>query len=341
MPLSDLKVVEFGGLGPVAPPSDILCRGKNSAAMNPKILSGKAALTKLVASADILIDPFRPGVMERLGLGPENGQFPEDRSVQGYGGCDFSLFIQAGLLMSLRHDINFLALSQEVILPGSLDKPSFPMKLLGDFAGGGLACTLGILLALIECGKSGSGQVVDADMVRFRHAISLLIPSVGPTFAGSERQVPADDSDDSEHERHARIPTSRRRRAILQYIRLQRRSMDVGRMSRAGVFEVFLEGFVKAVPAGFNFDGWTPTLDVHSDRGEWPKLREYLTRAFATRERDYWAGVFYVLTTEEAAALDSSILHSQCPIRESSLCDLKIPESSVSIAFPCALGSIH
>ncbi|KAF7372054.1 Acyl-CoA dehydrogenase [Mycena venus] len=92
MPLLGLKVIEFGGLGPgpfvglifgrhgasvvrigrpVAPSSDILCRGKKSAAINPKIPGGKVALSKLVASADILIDPFRPGVMERLGLGPE------------------------------------------------------------------------------------------------------------------------------------------------------------------------------------------------------------------------------------------------------------------------------
>ncbi|KAF7363163.1 Acyl-CoA dehydrogenase [Mycena venus] len=326
MPLSGLKVIEFGGLGPgpfvgliladngasvvridrpVAPSSDILCRGKKSAAINPKIPSGKAALTNLVASADILIDPFRPGVMERLGLGPEvflgDGTSPGLNQKLIY--ARMVGFPRTGPYKDMAgHDINFLALSGVLsILPGSPDKPSFPMNLLGDFAGGGLACTLGILLALIERGKSGSGQVVDADMVsgtRYLSSFPLLgLLSRSPNMSGARGSRLLDGG------------------APFYNIYTCKDGlwMSVGCLEPE-FFKVFLEGFVKAVPAGFNFDGWTPTLDVHSDRDEWPKLREYLTRGFATRERDYWAGVFHetdacalpVLTTEEAAALDSS-----------------------------------
>lgn len=68
--------------------------------------------------------------------------------------------------------------------------------------------------------------------------------------------------------------------------------MSVGCLEPA-FFKTFLDLFVKAVPSGFSLDGWTPTIDVQFDRDQWPKLKEYLARGFATRERDYWADVFH------------------------------------------------
>ncbi|KAJ7494659.1 CoA-transferase family III domain-containing protein [Mycena galericulata] len=326
MALSGLKVIEFAGLAPgpfagliladngasviridrpSAPSADILCRGKKSAAINPKVPSGKAALTRLIASADILIDPFRPGVMERLGLGPEvflgNGVSPGLNNKLIY--ARMVGFPRTGPLKDMAgHDINYLAVSGVLsLLPGP-DKPSFPINLLADFAGGGLTCALGILLALIERGKSGRGQVVNADMVSGTRYLSsfpllgLLSPSSG-MFVGTRGSRLLDGGSPFYN----------------VYTCKDGLWMSVGCLEPA-FFQVFLEGFVKAVPPGFTLDGWTPTLDVQFDRDKWPQLKEYLTQGFALRERNYWANVFHgtdacalpVLTTEEAAALDSS-----------------------------------
>ncbi|KAJ7127061.1 CoA-transferase family III [Mycena epipterygia] len=325
MALSGLKVIEFAGLAPgpfagliladngasviridrpSAPSSDILCRGKKSAAINPKITSGKAALTRLVASADILIDPFRAGVMERLGLGPEvflgNDRSPGLNKKLIY--ARMVGFPRTGPHKDMAgHDINYLALSGVLsMLPGTADKPSFPLNLLADFAGGGLTCALGILLALIERGKSGRGQVVDADMVSGTRYLSSfpLLGVLAPSSAmfGGTRGSRLLDGGAPFYD---------------IYTCQDGRWMSVGCLEPA-FFKTFLERFVKAVPPGFG--GWTPTLDVQFDREEWPKLKDYLTKGFATQGRDYWASVFHgsdacaipVLTPEEAAALDPS-----------------------------------
>ncbi|KAJ7707785.1 CoA-transferase family III domain-containing protein [Mycena rosella] len=327
MALSGLKVIEFAGLAPgpfagliladngasviridrpSAPSSDILCRRKRSAAINPKIPSGKVALIQLVSSADILIDPFRPGVMERLGLGPEvflgNSNSPGLNPKLIY--ARMVGFPRTGPHKDMAgHDINYLALSGVLsMLPGTADKPCFPLNLLADFGGGGLTCALGILLALIERGSSGRGQVVDADMVsgtRYLSSFPLLgiLAPASPMFGGAR----------GSHLLDGGAPF------YDIYTCQDGRWMSVGCLEPT-FFKAFIEAFVKAVPHGFTLDGWTPTVDVQFDRNEWPKLKEYLTKGFATRRRDYWASVFHgtdactlpVLTPEEAAALDSS-----------------------------------
>ncbi|KAJ7170603.1 CoA-transferase family III domain-containing protein [Mycena crocata] len=326
MALSGLKAVEFAGLAPgpftgliladngasviridrpSAPSSDILCRGKRSAAINPKIPSGKAALIQMVASADILIDPFRPGVMERLGLGPEvflgDGKSPGLNEKLVY--ARMVGFPRTGPHKDMAgHDINYLALSGVLsMLPGTADKPSFPLNILADFAGGGLTCALGILLALIERGKSGRGQVVDADMVsgtRYLASFPLLgLLAGGAMFSGPRGSRLLDGG----------APFYN------IYTCADGGWMSVGCLEPA-FFKVFLELFMKAAPAEFSLDGWIPTVDVQFDQDEWPKLKAYLTKGFATQGRDYWAQVFHesdacalpLLTTEEAAALDAS-----------------------------------
>ncbi|KAJ7158825.1 CoA-transferase family III domain-containing protein [Mycena filopes] len=334
MALSGLKVIEFAGLAPgpfagliladngasviridrpSASSSDILCRGKKSAAINPKVPSGKAALIRLITTADILIDPFRPGVMERLGLGPEvflgNANSPGLNEKLIY--ARMIGFPRTGPHKDMAgHDINYLALSGVLsMLPGTAEKPSFPINLLADFAGGGLTCAMGILLALVERGKSGRGQVVDTDMVsgtRYLSSFPLLgqlVPS-SAMFGGARGSRLLDGG----------APFYN------VYVCRDGGWMSVGCLEPA-FFKAFLEGFLKAVPPGFSLDGWTPTLDVQFDRDEWPQLKEYLTQGFATQGRDYWARVFHgtdacalpVLTTDEAAALDASSSHFPVP----------------------------
>ncbi|KAJ6531719.1 CoA-transferase family III domain-containing protein [Mycena capillaripes] len=347
MALSGLKVIEFAGLAPgpfagliladngasviridrpSAFSSDILCRGKKSIAINPKIPSGKAALLQLVASADILIDPFRPGVMERLGLGPEvflgNGITPGLNEKLIY--ARMIGFPRAGPHKDMAgHDINYLALSGVLsMLPGTVEKPSFPINLLADFAGGGLTCAMGILLALIERGKSGRGQVVDTDMVSGTRYLSSF-PLLGQLLPSSSMYGGT---------RGSRLLDGGAPFYNV-YTCQDGQWMSVGCLEPA-FFKAFIEGFVKAVPPGFSLDGWTPTPDMQFNQDEWPKLHEYLTRGFATRERDYWAEIFHgtdacavpVLTTEEAAALDLS--SSPFPVPHPRIVDQKseLPE---------------
>lgn len=191
MALAGLRVVEFAGLAPapfagliladngasvarIDKPSsvsqDVLCRGKRSIAINLKIPSGLETVKKLLSNADVVIEPFRPGVMEKLGLGPRvfhgNGKHKGLNEKLIY--ARMSGFPRSGRHKAMAgHDVNYVALSGVLsILPGH-GKPNFPLNILADLAGGGLLCALLILLALIEREKIGRGQVVNADMVWF------------------------------------------------------------------------------------------------------------------------------------------------------------------------------
>ncbi|GLB40177.1 putative coA-transferase family III [Lyophyllum shimeji] len=333
MSLSGLRVVEFAGLAPgpfagliladngasvirVDKPgsvsTDVLCRGKRSVAINPKIPSGREALKKLISSADILIDPFRPGVMERLGLGPE--VFLGNGAQQGLNRrliyARIVGFPRTGPQKDMAgHDINYIALSGALAMLPGFDKPAFPLNLLADFAGGGLICALGILLALIQRGKTGRGQVVNADMVSGAQYVAAfplihsLIP-VSPLF-GNERGKNVLDGGAPYYD---------------VYICKDGRYMSIGCLEPQ-FFKVFIETFLDALPKGFDpLHGWRPTPQTQTDRGEWPKLRTFLTDGFKTDTRDYWATVFQgtdacalpVLTPTEAQS--STIPGSPFPL---------------------------
>ncbi|KAJ8926216.1 hypothetical protein NQ314_021425 [Rhamnusium bicolor] len=143
--------------------------GKKSLALNLKNPKGVNILKSLCKNSDVLIEPFRKGVMEKLGLGPEILLKDNHRLIYarltGYGqnGC-FSN--NAG------HDINYVAMSGLLSLLGRHgENPVPPVNLIADFGGGGLMCTLGILLALFERNSSGLGQVVDNSMT---HGLAYL-----------------------------------------------------------------------------------------------------------------------------------------------------------------------
>jgi alpha-methylacyl-CoA racemase len=146
-------------------PNDTLARGKRSVALDLKCPDGREALARLAEQADVLIEPFRPGKMEALGLGPDSLCARCPRLVYarmtGFGqGGDAHVGRLAG------HDINYLALSGVLsALRERGRRPVPPGNVLGDFAGGGMLCALGVCLALLERERSGRGQVVDAAMV--------------------------------------------------------------------------------------------------------------------------------------------------------------------------------
>ncbi|MEV4265282.1 CaiB/BaiF CoA-transferase family protein [Kribbella sp. NPDC049584] len=206
-PLEGVKVVELAGIGPapfacmmlaelgadvlridrpggnvsMGPPElDLLNRGRRSAVLDLKQPAAVDVVRRLVAQADVLIEGFRPGVAERLGLGPEECHAINPRLVYGRmtgWGQDGPLAQTAG------HDIDYLGLSGALHLIGRAGgPPQVPANLLGDFAGGSLYLVIGVLAAL----HSGEGQVVDAAIVDgSAHLTTMLL---GALAAGSWRQ---------------------------------------------------------------------------------------------------------------------------------------------------------
>lgn len=203
-PLEGIRVVEIDGIGPcpfagmlladlgaevirVGRPEpshlqaafDLLSRGKKSVVLDLKSPEGTDALLEIVKSADALIEGFRPGVMERLGAGPDVCLEVNPRLVYGRmtgWGQDGPLAQSAG------HDINYIALAGALHAIGRKgERPTVPINLVGDFGGGGLLLAFGVLAALLETGKSGKGQVVDAAMV---DGVAALMASV---YAGMQQ----------------------------------------------------------------------------------------------------------------------------------------------------------
>lgn len=142
---------------------DLLNRSKQSVGLDLKSEAGHAALLRLIAQADALIDPFRPGVMERLGLGPAPCQALNARLVYGR----ITGWGQSGpLAQAAGHDLNYIALAGALDSIGAAGGPPvIPLNVVGDFGGGALYLALGLLAAILEARQSGQGQVVDAAMV--------------------------------------------------------------------------------------------------------------------------------------------------------------------------------
>jgi alpha-methylacyl-CoA racemase len=189
-PLAGLKVVELAGLAP-APfattvladlgadvvrvdrakpgadvlvfPHDPLSRARRWIGVDTKAPAGRDIVLRLVESSDVLIEGFRPGVTERLGIGPDECLRRNPRLVYGRitgWGQDGPLASAAG------HDINYIGLAGALEPIGRAgERPVPPLNLLGDFGGGGLLLAMGVLAALVERSASGRGQVVDASMV--------------------------------------------------------------------------------------------------------------------------------------------------------------------------------
>lgn len=157
------NVNSMGAADPDTPPADLLARGRRSVAVDLKHPDGVATVLDLVAGADGLIEGFRPGVMERLGLGPDVCLARNPKLVYGRmtgWGQDGPYAHAAG------HDINYIALAGALEPLGRAgQQPTPPINLVGDFGGGGMLLAFGICAALVEAGRSGEGQVIDAAMV--------------------------------------------------------------------------------------------------------------------------------------------------------------------------------
>jgi alpha-methylacyl-CoA racemase len=189
-PLAGVKVIELAGIGPAplcctllsdmgadvmridrnapsglgsprTPRTDLLRRGRPSVSIDMKHPNGIATLLRLVEQADVIIDPFRPGVTERLGLGPEDCLARNPKLVYGRmtgWGQDGSLSQAAG------HDLNYLALTGVLHAIGPKELPVPPLNVVADMGGGAMFLAVGVLAGVIEARQSGQGQVVDTAM---------------------------------------------------------------------------------------------------------------------------------------------------------------------------------
>jgi len=160
------------GVAEADPKRDPLGRGKRSVALDLKRAEGVAAALRLVERADALIEGFRPGVMERLGLGPDRCLARNPRLVYGrmtgYG--------QSGPWAGRAgHDIDYIALSGALSAIGPAGDPAPPLNLVGDFGGGGMLLAFGVASALLSAARTGKGQVVDAAMVEGASLLAAFI----------------------------------------------------------------------------------------------------------------------------------------------------------------------
>ena len=151
------------GGDPETPPIDVLARGRASIGVDLKNPEGVEVVLRLVETADALIEGFRPGVMERLGLGPEECLARNPRLVFGR----MTGWGQEGpYSMAAGHDINYIALAGALEPIGrNGEAPVPPLNLVGDFGGGGMLLAFGVACGIVEAQRSGQGQVVDAAMV--------------------------------------------------------------------------------------------------------------------------------------------------------------------------------
>ena len=287
-PLQGLKVVEMAGLGPCplagqlladlgaevvvidraaapADPTDINRRGKRSVALDLKDGEGLALARRLVARADVLIEGFRPGVMEKLGLGP--GDCHADNPGLVFGrmtgwGQDGPLAMSAG------HDLNYLSLSGALGAMGREgDVPTPPLNLVADYGGGSMFLLLGVLSALFERARSGQGQVVDAAMVDGVPAMMGLIHQwlAKGDWSGARESNLLDGG----------APFYR------CYETSDGRAISVGPLEPQFFAElVRLAGLPEAHMAD------------QYDRATWPERRALYAQVFARKSRDEWMEVF-------------------------------------------------
>ncbi|MEX0309773.1 MAG: CaiB/BaiF CoA transferase family protein, partial [Tateyamaria sp.] len=254
--------------------------GKRSVAVNLKSADGRQASRDLLATADVLIEGFRPGVMERLGLGPADCP-PEliYGRMTGWGQ-------QGPLAHKAGHDLTYLAQSGVLSLLGTADAPPKPpLNLIADYGGGSLFLAFGVLSAVIARVRTGAGQIVDAAMVDGVPAMMGLLH--GMMAQGSWAAPPGENWLDGG------APFYRCYRCA------------DGRDIAVGALE---PQFFAALLDGMGID--PATLPDQNDRRAWPEMRDRFARIFATRGRDEWVSVFAerdacvapVLTLAEARA---------------------------------------
>jgi len=239
---------------------DVLARGRKSIGLDLKRPEGVAALLRMVERADVLTEGFRPGVMERLGLGPDVCLARNPRLVYGR----MTGFGQSGpLAHAAGHDINYIALAGCLAHLGRKGEPPLPpLNLVGDFGGGGMLLALGIVAALVERASSGQGQVVDAAMVDGAALLMAFIHGFYSLGGWGERGTNLLDTGAHFYEAYE--------------------TKDGKHVSIGSIEPQFYAELVKR--AGLEGE----ELPAQMDRSQWPAMKERFAAIFRTRTRDEW-----------------------------------------------------
>lgn len=289
-PLAGYKIVEIAGIGPgpfctmmladmgaevvridrlggndlLGLKHDMLARGRRSLAVDLKNPQAVQAVLRLIDQADALVEGFRPGVMERLGLGPELCLSRNPRLVYGRmtgWGQTGPWAERAG------HDIDYIALTGVLHAIGGAEAPIPPLNLVGDFGGGGMLLAFGIVCALLEAQKSGKGQVVDAAMTDGSALLMAMIYSLkNSDFWTNER---AGNFFDGGYPLYGTYRCADGKWLALGPLEPQFHALFLNML---GIDD--------------------PELRKPTDRSRWPALRERLGKVLATKDRDDWCAFF-------------------------------------------------
>ncbi|MFD0112517.1 CaiB/BaiF CoA transferase family protein [Streptomyces sp. NPDC058320] len=289
-PLAGVRVIELGGIGPgpfagmlladlgaevirIDRPAEagrpnrmpILHRNRRSITVDLKSPEGAEVVRTLADTADVVYEGFRPGVAERLGLGPDDLIGRNPKLVYGRmtgWGQDGPMALEAG------HDINYISLSGALHAIGPAEAPVVPLNLVGDFGGGGMLLALGILSAVISARTTGRGQVVDAAMTD--GSATLLAMMYGFMAQGVWQDKRASNMLDGGAPYYGVYGTS-----------------DDRHMSVGPIEPQFYANMLRIL--GLTDD---PDFAGQNDRTKWPVMKQKLTDLFATRTRDEWAEEF-------------------------------------------------
>ena len=260
-----IRVERPGGGSFATGPTDLLNRGKRCICLDLKQPEGVDVVLRLVETAGALVEGFRPGVTEKLGIGPEPCLERNPRLVYGR----MTGWGQAGpLAQEAGHDINYVSLTGALHAIGRQgEKPAVPLNLIGDFGGGGLLMAFGIVCALFEAKGSGHGQVVDAAMV---DGASLLLTSLyGAQQAGWWSEERGTNVLDSGAHFYEVYETADGKWISVGCLEPQFYASLVERLGLAG-----------------------EELPQQMDKSGWPALKQRLSEIFSTKTRDEWCRVF-------------------------------------------------
>jgi alpha-methylacyl-CoA racemase len=286
-PLTGLKIVEFAGIGPGpfcgmllsdlgadvvridrkgagrGAPSDIGSRGRRSVSLDLKQPASVEACLKLMEAADGIIEGFRPGVMERLGLGPDVALKRNPKLVYGR----MTGWGQTGpLAHSAGHDMNYIAITGALHAIGTEDKPVPPLNLVGDFGGGALYLAFGLMAGIIQARATGTGQVVDCAMSD--GAASLMAMFYGMKAAGGWKETRRSNLLDGGAHFYDTYQCSDGKWVSIGSIEPQFYALL---LEKTGITD--------------------PEFQGQMDRSLWPSLRAKLTAVIATKTRDQWTAI--------------------------------------------------
>jgi alpha-methylacyl-CoA racemase len=294
-PLAGYRVVEIAGIGPgpfaammladmgadvlrvdrknavtggdaATPPRDLLNRGRRSVGVDLKQPGGAEVVLRLVAQADALIEGFRPGVAERLGIGPGECRERNPRLVYGR----MTGWGQDGPLAgAVGHDINYISLAGALGAIGRAgEAPVPPLNLVGDFGGGGMLLAFGVVCALLEAARSGQGQVVDAAMID--GSALLMTMFHGMTASGSWRPERGTNLLDSGAPFYDVYETA-----------------DGGYVSVGSLEPQFYAELLRLTGLGET----TADRSAQLDRSQWPAMKKRLAEVFRSKTRDEWSAL--------------------------------------------------